>query len=251
VENDSNIPNAAAPSRYAERSQWLLAELVIIIAGVLIALAIDEWRGKVEDANLEREYLTQLIIDLRVTEEKMAAAETSNAVSETAAKQFVAAFEDSELVELDMVRQWLSEIRYVDNPVPVLGTAEALVSTGDLRLVRNPNTRSEITQYLSRSRDFWLVPLYQLEERHRYLGFQIQALAEIHGISPRHRSGLLRDTSEQEAEADTAEFFAQSQAYSLVAELADIKDSMSSFRKSISAEATELRESLALLPSSQ
>jgi len=244
-------PNAGALSHFSERSRWLLAELVIIIAGVLIALAIDEWRGKIEDANLEREYLTQLIVDLRVTEEKMAAAETSNAASETAAKQFVATFENSEPVQLDVVRQWLSEFMYVDNPVPVLGTAEALVSTGDLRLVRNPSTRSEITQYLSRSRDYWLVPLYQLEERHRYFGFQIQALAEMHGISPRHRSGLLRDTSEQEAEADTTEFFAQSQVYSLAVELADIKDSMSRFRKAMSEEATELRESLELLLSSQ
>jgi len=251
VKNDSNDPNAAALSRFSERSKWLLAELVIIIVGVLIALAIDEWRGKIEDANLEREYLTQLIIDLRVTEEKMASDETRNAVSETAIVQFVAAFEDSELVELDLARQWLYEIRTYNNSVPVLGTVEALVSTGDLRLIRNPSTRSKITQYLSQSRDFWLVPLYQLEERHRILGFQIIALAEMHGISPRHRSGLLRDTSEQDAEADTAEFFAQPQAYSLVVELARIKNIMSDFRKSMSAEATELRESLELFPFSE
>jgi len=251
VDSDANTANTSLPGRFIWRSRWFLAELIIIIAGVLIALAIDEWRSKIEDANLELEYLNQLIIDLRVTEAKMAAATASNAVADNAAKQLVAAFEDSGLAELVLVRQWLSEIRYVDNPVPVLGTAEALVSTGDLRLVRNPGTRSEITQYLSRSRDFWLVPLYQLEERHRHLGFQILALAEMHGILPRHRSGLFQDTSEQESKAYTVAFLAQSEAYSLVAELADIKDSMSSFRKSMSAEATRLRESLEAPPSLQ
>ena len=244
VDNDITNLNTTILSRFGGQSRWFFAELIIIIAGVLIALAIDEWRGKIENANLELEYLHQLSNDLRNTEEKMAAAAVSNAALENATNQLVAAFEGSEPVELDMFRQWLFEISFVDNPVPVLGTAEALIFTGDLRLVRNPHTRSEITQYLSRSRDYWLVPLYQMEERHRHLRFQILSLAVKHGISPRHRHGLSQKSSEREAKIGTAEFFAHTQAYALASELDEITDSMSSFLESMSAEATKLRESL-------
>lgn len=43
----------------------LAAEFVIIVAGVLVALGVDEWRQSRADAALEDQYLTRIIRDLR------------------------------------------------------------------------------------------------------------------------------------------------------------------------------------------
>ena len=137
-----------------ERSRWFLTEFVIIIVGVLVALAIDEWREGLQDKEREQEYLQQLAADLRATQDMFAEAADDNVESENAARRLTEIFEEGADAKVDDIRRLLNESRYFNNPVPILGTAEALVSTGDLRLIRNPDIRSELTRYLSRSRDF-------------------------------------------------------------------------------------------------
>ena len=169
MKTDNRAQGLTLLGRLGGSSRWFLAELIIIVAGVLIALAIDQWRGNIEVLKLEQEYIEQLIADLQTTVEKMAAALETNDPGESAAEQLLAAFENGDPVALEAIRQLLSDINTLDNPVPVLGTVEALISTGDLRLMRSSETRSEITRYLSRSRDYWLFPIYQFERRHREL----------------------------------------------------------------------------------
>jgi hypothetical protein len=227
---------------FAERSRWFLAELIVIVAGVLIALAIDQWRGNLAESQRELAYLEQLTSDLRATEEMMTAAARSNSPAEAAAGRIVALFETDMIGNGDDIRQLLADIRFLDNPVPVLGTAEALVSTGDLRLIQNPTIRSELTRYLSRSRDFWLYPIYQMEEQHRRTHFQLVVLAQRYGISPQYRGGLFRSAKSFASRPNIDGFLKDPEAYAYAAKIAELHSTLLSWRSGMSSEAAELRE---------
>lgn len=224
-----------------ERSRWFLAEFVIIIVGVLVALAIDEWREGLQDKEREQEFLQQLAADLQTTQDMFAEVAESNAKAENAARRLVEIFETGSHVDVDNIRRLLTEARYFNNPVPVLGTSEALVSTGDLRLIRDPLIRSELTRYLSRSRDFWLFPIYQMEEQHRNIYMHIAVLAQRYGVAPAHRQG----PSARVGKPDLEGFLSDPDAYVYVARYAELKAAVAGVRDAMSREAAELR---ALLP---
>jgi hypothetical protein len=223
-----------------ERSRWFFAEFIVIIVGVLVALAIDEWRGTLQDEEREQEYLAQLAADLQATEDMFVAAAELNAPWERAARQLAEIFERGGPADAETVRQLLADARAFNNPVPVLGTAEALVSTGDLRLIRNPNVRSEITRYLSRMRDYFLFPIYQLEEQHRNIYMNVDLLAQKYGITPGHRLGPAKRLQN----ADINGFLADPESYVYVVRFAELKEGVADIRDVMSDDAATLRSLL-------
>jgi len=233
-------------SNLGGQSRSFLTELVVIVTGILIALAIDEWRENNERRKAESEYLHQLIADLRATEERMEAAVVKNAASEKATTRLVAFFESGETVEADSISMSLGEMFSYDNPVPVLGTIAALVSTGDLILIRSASARSDITDYLSQTNDYLVKPLYQYEQNYTEAYYRMLNLAAIHGISPANRSGPYHS----QIEADVMGFLANAEAYAELMRFQDLKLSdFVYYRNSVQDDSKKLRESLAQLVS--
>jgi hypothetical protein len=226
-----------------------LAETVVIVLGVLIALGLDAWYGTIQESRVARVYLIQLVEDLRDTQNQMAAAaQRTRHAEETATRLLLSLGSDSAL-DADSLRAWLAAVQSVDNPVPVLGTAEALVSTGDLRLVEDVTVRAAITRWLSRSRDYWLVPLYQLEDRHRVTLSGLLRLADRAGVAPESRGDSSNPPTQRRAQRppfreDLLLFLSDPSVYSLVADLSELKGDMVSFRLSMSREAANLRSIL-------
>jgi len=247
VNQNTSDPESKKLGGVGQRSRWLAAELLVVVIGVLIALAIDEWRGTVENAESANEYLHQLIADLRSTEAQMNDVEDYNAAREAATKALVAAFEGRESVTLAEIQTLLAYSGGFDNPVPVLGAAEALVSTGDLRLIGSAATKSAISNYVSRSRDYFLIPLYQYEEEHRDLSLRLRILAQQSGISTQNNG----EHSNREATSSVAEFLSNAEAHAVTIALDDNKYGMSWYRDSVAAESAELRLSLESLVPTQ
>ncbi len=217
--------------------QRMLAELLVIVAGVLIALAIDEWRTDVENSNLADVYLRQIIADLRTTEEALETAGPVTPAAKGAAKELLSLFEDKQQADLEQVRGLLHEMLYFDNPVPVLGNIEALISTGDLKLIRNPTIRVKITEYLSFSRDFLLEPLSDIEDSHRHLYGQIETLAARYGIAPLGAGS----PSIGGHDADVAGFLENSDAFATIARINRLKFYFDGYNSTMSDKTTELR----------
>jgi hypothetical protein len=242
---NQKLSAATTLARLGRRSQWFIAELIVIIAGVLIALAIDEWRGNIEEAALEKAYLTQLIADLKSTEAQVIDAKTGNAPFEQAANDLLAAFESSNRPGLDEVRRILTEMPKFDGPVPQLATIESMVSAGDMRLVRDSNVRAEITRYLTFARDYWMTPLAQREEDHRALYISILAVAQSYGISPSYRQGHVKTRSGSSNEPDIDAFFDDSEAYLHVSMFLQNRQIVASFYQArLGTQAEQLREVL-------
>lgn len=248
LERDSTA--ATDGTKPGRRSGLILAELILIVAGVLIALAVDAWNDDRLEARNERLYVQQLLEDLDETDRQFAAASQRNLEPGRANAQLLAGFRSPPYPSNDSTRAWLARVSFIDNPVPVVGTAEALVSTGDLRLLRNLESRAAITRWMSRVRDYWLVPLYQLEELHRIKYYELVAHVDPMALAMPGR--VLADSifgyrrpHETTYALDGASFFNDRGAYALLTDLYHLKISMGGYRIAMRREAGELRSVLA------
>lgn len=141
--------------------RWFLAEFLVVVAGVLVALAVSAWWQGRLDRQYETGYLQQLDADLLATENDMEHAQVILNRRAVAASAIDHAFwgerpaNDAEL-RRDLVIPWASA-RYR----PVLGNIEALIATGDIHVIRAAALRTELVSY-----DEWAKA--RLEDVNRY-----------------------------------------------------------------------------------
>lgn len=130
----------------------VVLEVFIVVLGVVIGFQISGWGEARADRAKEQAYLHQLANDLHRTERSMIHAD-SLARPFAEAEAFLArAFYLAERPPEDSLLAWFIPSTYFDAIRPVLGTVEALITTGDLALIENDSLRLAITAYLDRSR---------------------------------------------------------------------------------------------------
>ena len=133
--------------RWREGLHWFLAEFLVVVVGVLVALAVSAWWQGRQDREHERQYLQQLDADLHATESDIQHAQTFLNREALAAAAVVHAFwgarpaSDAEL-RSDLVRPWQTA-RFR----PVLGNIQALISSGDINVIRSAALRSQLVSY--------------------------------------------------------------------------------------------------------
>lgn len=125
-------------------------ELGIVVLGVLIAFQITAWGEGRADRSKEEVYLRQLAADLVETERVFGWADSTNALSTRAAERLAGAFYDPDPPPRDSLLVWIGKASNLVTVDPITGTADALVETGDLGLIRDDSLRSAITAYLGR-----------------------------------------------------------------------------------------------------
>jgi hypothetical protein len=137
-----------SPRRWPRNARWFLAEFMVVLTGVLVALALNAWWGERQNRQLERAYLLQLHEDLAASEAdlSMIADEMMTRALHSAAVGH--AFWDPSSTSADDLVVSLGAPLSANRTRPVLGTAQALVATGDLRLIRSDRLRSELMSYL-------------------------------------------------------------------------------------------------------
>jgi hypothetical protein len=134
--------------RWPRNARWFLAEFMVVLTGVLVALALNAWWGERQNRQLERAYLLQLHEDLAASEAdlSMIADEMMTRALHSAAVGH--AFWDPSSTSAEDLMVSLGAPLSANRTRPVLGTAQALVATGDLRLIRSDRLRSELMSYL-------------------------------------------------------------------------------------------------------
>ena len=136
--------------RAIQEQNWfaVVLEVLIVIVGVVIGFQITAWGQAQADRAQEQTYLRLLAEDLRTTEQEIAEADAWLMPRETASGAVLRSFDDPTRPHPDSLREHVfnSIGYYTFNPVT--GTAEALVATGGLSLIRDDSLRSAITQYL-------------------------------------------------------------------------------------------------------
>jgi hypothetical protein len=89
-----------------------------------------------------------------------------------------------------------------------------------------------------------MYPIYQMEEQHRNTYLQLVIAAQRYGITPEKRQGMRRNPDSTVGTLNTERFLADPDAYARATWLAELKGTISSWRLSMSSEASEMRELL-------
>ena len=141
------MSDATSRGRFARAA----SEFVLIVAGVSVALAADSLWDFRQDRAAEREYLAQLRADLTENETRLVAALDLERQQAQAAQRALDALATGGPIAPDSAQLWLMEERglFYSDPRPITGTLSALVQTGDLRLIRDLETRNALVSYLA------------------------------------------------------------------------------------------------------
>jgi hypothetical protein len=132
----------------------VVLELCIVIVGVVIGFQITAWGQSRQDRAKEQTYLRQLVADLSETERIMANRDSAMAArTQHSVDQLMISFGTTPRPPRDSVARWLTRMGYTATPRPVLGTAEALVASGDFGAVRSDSLRAAILRYLDVTRE--------------------------------------------------------------------------------------------------
>jgi hypothetical protein len=141
----------AVPRRgWRDGARWFSAEFLVVVSGVLVALALQAWYNGRQNADAERAYLAQLDADLAATDQALQDALHGDSVIVVANSRLVSALYRQGPLSADSARGWLHwQLGWFSDPRPVLGTVTTLIETGDIRLIRNAELRSQIVAYAS------------------------------------------------------------------------------------------------------
>jgi len=130
--------------------RWFLAEFIVVVSGILVALAAQAWYGAARDARLERGYVRQLISDLDETLQALQQAVSLDSLRVNANRGFAEALHRSQPPNTDSARAWFEVpqgLGFYSDPRPLLGTVTTLIQTGDIKLIEDQAVRSQIVAY--------------------------------------------------------------------------------------------------------
>lgn len=164
VENEPKAEPAARPRRMflarlaaaVRRQDWFVValEVAIVVLGVVIGFQLTAWGQRQSDADRERAYLRQLADDLAETEAIMDYRDARMDVqTHYGLERLLGSLESRPRPPADSVAAWLKRSMYIASPRPVLGTAEAISSAGDLGLIRSDSLRAGLLGYLDVNRE--------------------------------------------------------------------------------------------------
>jgi hypothetical protein len=128
----------------------VFVELILIIVGILTALAIDGWAQDRRDRHAERQYLELLRDDLVLIEDQLRGyADFETANLETAVSLYAALAPGNDERDAVRIQSALAGIS-VRRTVQVTSAAYTdLQSTGNLQLIRNPELRQQMIRYFA------------------------------------------------------------------------------------------------------
>jgi hypothetical protein len=128
-----------------------IAELVLIVAGILIALAIDGWVSAAQDRKTEQVYLEFLVRDveqIRARAQAQIDFETNKVAIATRAYQVLSLPDPA--AHKAVLAETLGSLSTRQTLILNSATYDQVVNGGDLQLIRNPLLRDELVRYFDR-----------------------------------------------------------------------------------------------------
>lgn len=138
-------------SAWRPRLRWLAAELAVVVLGVLAALGVQSWYQSRSDRAKERAYVRQLQSELGTSVDELQRALQIQRESERAAVQLQRAVLMRVRPPEDSLATWAIDLNYYSDPSASLGTARALLTTGDILLIRDPDIRAVVVDIVERT----------------------------------------------------------------------------------------------------
>ena len=128
-----------------------VAEFAVIVAGVLVALGVDEWRESLRDHTSETLYVERLIDDLRADTAELSGALVRGEEKDVRLRRLIGLSADDLNDEAGIRRAMEDLVRSQgwgwEYPTARRVTFDELLSVGGLRLVTDLQVREAISQY--------------------------------------------------------------------------------------------------------
>lgn len=187
-----------------------IGEFLVIVFGVLAALAVDSWRDRQQESALGRAYLGALLRDLTVDSAMLASTDENLQRKRASLDLLLEVSWGAADIGPDSVGRLLlpSAVLGWRMPAPQVAAYEELVSTGALRLISDQDLRSQIVLYY----EDWERQLERLDRHRSTYPNAIYALAPpavLNGADPvgreaadlmsRLRTRAMRDQLNHEA----------------------------------------------------
>lgn len=172
------------PEGYTWRS--VLVEVFIVVAGVLVAFALNSWwQGRLADAR-EQAHLRALQADFQENVDRLTYHIDVEQRTMEASRALLTLLKDGHAVPPDSTRRLLIDVFSSGRFQPVMGAYEALLGSGGLELISDDSLRAGLAAFTSMSENrygTWLANEY-------YLDFNRNTIAHL------HEAGFLDPTSD-------------------------------------------------------
>jgi hypothetical protein len=125
-----------------------ISELLIVVCGVLIALAAEGWRQDLRDRSAEDDYVRRLRVDIELDTVALASLMEQTQERAAYAASVIRVFDTGEA--LGPPEEFVRAVEYVNwFPYPAYSrtTIGDLQSTGDLRLLRDTGAKETVSRY--------------------------------------------------------------------------------------------------------
>ena len=165
------------------RQDWAAVgvEVAVVVIGVVIGFQVTAWGQSRADRQREQGYLHQLAADLAETERIVADRDARmDSTTYVGLARLVNAYGMPDRSPRDSVLAWLGDIHYLPTPRPILGTAEAIVSSGDFGAIRDDSLRAAILRYLDLNRE-------RMDDQARFWSLahaDLRALGQVSNLLP-------------------------------------------------------------------
>ncbi len=131
------------------------AEVCLLLGGIGLALLADSWMDNRSERLEEQQYVAALLRDFQQTRENLATTVDATSSSNEQTNQLLLALRGNKdtISEADLISGIQSTFN-METPVPVFGTYEDMVNSGDLRLIQNSQLRLALARVVSQWEDY-------------------------------------------------------------------------------------------------
>ena len=145
------VDSPATRSPWPRRVRWFLAELSVVVVGILLALSLQSWWQDRENAQRSAVYLEQLLADARLTLKEFSASVEEDKVLWAGAQALNDAAHHNEVLQAGEALQWLRlPVGRFTDPMPALGNVYSLIDNGEIRHIKDPVIHAAIVEYAAR-----------------------------------------------------------------------------------------------------
>lgn len=124
-----------------------LADLVVIILGIVIALSLDAWWQNKQDRKLEQHYLEKLYVEFKANEHNFEKSLHDHVRKQGYAKTVLRVIHDGLDIPTDSIGHLVNWASKGSPDAIIDGNYKALIQSGHLSLITNDSLRSKLAAY--------------------------------------------------------------------------------------------------------
>lgn len=132
-------------------ARWFAAEFFVVVTGVIVALAVSAWAEDRSDAEREAVFMRQVVADLVETQGMVEERNRRARVTDSGVMRLLHGFRSQDRPSPDSLALLVNNVFSWGPPLrATVGTVDALVSSGNIALVRSDSLRLALVSYRDR-----------------------------------------------------------------------------------------------------